>query len=345
MLARKKTIGILILGALTAILGWILVLKKTKHTVQFADYWWNSKFDPDSLQLNRMRTAGVLYLHVFDVDAQPGSDPMPMAELRNFKPKEGLQIIPVIYLTQRALRAMKLANDSKLAINMLRYTEQILGLNRTDWAGFQIDCDWTESSQNRYFEFLKTLKAELKNTTLSATIRLHQIKFREKTGIPPIDRGMLMLYNAGKIETLQRKNSIFEASDVQPYLERLSDYPIKLDYALPAFSWGMVYRMGKIIEILPEKNSDAACHSPFFKKVDLSLYECIESGYRNGFYFLKGDRIKCETVDAQRCKQAAELLHSYLKNDTFTLVFYQAGSPTFMRYDNKDIEAIRSVFN
>jgi hypothetical protein len=341
----KKT-SILILCITVAVaLAWFYFSEKHRHKVRFAHYWWNSHFNPDTLQMKRIGNNGLLYLHVFDIDAQPGSEPKPMAELREFNYRPGMQIVPVVYITQRTFKAMKPENDSMLAGNIMRYCEQILRTKRNTWAGFQIDCDWTESNQNRYFDFLKAIKAAIGNLPLSATIRLHQIKFREKTGVPPIDRGMLMLYNAGEIQKMQRKNSIFEPDVVQPYLHRLNEYPLPLDYALPTFAWGMVYRLGNLVTILPERAADSVIALSHFKKLDQELFECLQSGFHNGFYFLKGDRLKVETIDPLRCKQAAELLLPYIKSDTFTIVFYQLGSPTYMRYDEEELEAIRHVFN
>jgi hypothetical protein len=344
MASQKKSVGVLFIMALL-VLGWFIFFKRPERSVTVAYYWWNSRFNPNADQISKLTENSTLYLHVFDLDAQTGSPPKPMAELRNYTHTKGTKVIPVVYITQRTLKQMQSSDDGQLSKKILNYTEQILGIKRNNWAGFQIDCDWTESTQNRYFQFLNTIKTELNGLELSATIRLHQIKFREKTGIPPIDRGMLMLYNAGKIEKLQRKNSIFEPSDIQPYLSRLGEYPLPLDYALPAFAWGMVYRMGKLVEILPETVADSVCTSVHFKKADINLFECKQSGYYHGFYFLKGDRMKYESVDAKRCKQAAELLLPYIKNDTFTLTFYQLGSPTFMRYDQHDLAKIRNIFN
>lgn len=341
----KKRSILLLCSVVAAALACFYFSNKSTRTVRYAHYWWNSRFNPDTLQIQRIGDGGLVYLHVFDVDAQPGTEPKPMAELREFKSKSGMQIVPVVYITQRTIKAMKPGSESILAGNIIRYSEQILGMKHTNWAGFQIDCDWTESVQVRYFSFLKAIKTELNGLPLSATIRLHQIKFREKTGIPPVDRGMLMLYNAGKIEQLQRKNSIFETNDIRPYLEKLHAYPLPLDYALPAFAWGMVYRMGKLIEILPETLADSVCSSIHFKKAETNLFECITPGYYHGFYFLSGDRIKYEAVDAERCKQAASLLLPYIKNNTFTVAFFQLGSPTYMRYGQNDLEKIHHIFN
>ena len=62
----------------------------------------------------------------------------------------------------------------------------------------QIDCDWTASTQEAYFEFLHYLKekAKDKQIQLSATIRLHQLSMTP----PPVDRGILMMYNTGDVK-------------------------------------------------------------------------------------------------------------------------------------------------
>ena len=77
---------------------------------------------------------------------------------------------------------------------------------------------------------------------LSATIRLHQVKYYKQAGIPPVDRGMLMFYNMGKLNALTAENSIYNSNDAAGYIETVDDYPLKLDLALPAFSWAVHFR-------------------------------------------------------------------------------------------------------
>ncbi|MBQ5638620.1 MAG: hypothetical protein IIV06_06170, partial [Alistipes sp.] len=57
---------------------------------------------------------------------------------------------------------------------------------------------------------------------------------------PPADRGVLMLYNTGALKDPKTHNSILDIEDVKPYL-RVSTYPLPLDYAYPAFGWGVKF--------------------------------------------------------------------------------------------------------
>ncbi len=72
----------------------------------------------------------------------------------------------------------------------------------------QIDCDWTTKTAPKYFYFLQQIREKLDAhedggtfaslAMLSATIRLHQVKYPEKSGMPPVDKGVLMFYNMGE---------------------------------------------------------------------------------------------------------------------------------------------------
>ena len=66
---------------------------------------------------------------------------------------------------------------------------------------------------------------------LSATIRLHQLKFIGESGIPPVDKGLLMCYNMGDLHRLRISNSILETAELKKYIKQLSVYPLKLDVA------------------------------------------------------------------------------------------------------------------
>ena len=45
---------------------------------------------------------------------------------------------------------------------------------------------------------------------MSATIRLHQVKYRADTGVPPVDRGMLMAYNLLPPDQAGERSSILD---------------------------------------------------------------------------------------------------------------------------------------
>ena len=109
----------------------------------------------------------------------------------------------------------------------------------------QVDCDWTISTKEKYFNLLILLSNYIEH--LSATIRLHQIKYVKATGVPPVEKGVVMIYNLDSPADTNIRNSIFSFEKALLYLKgNLEHYPLQLDVALPAFSWGVHFHHGKI---------------------------------------------------------------------------------------------------
>jgi hypothetical protein len=116
----------------------------------------------------------------------------------------------------------------------------------------QIDCDWTDLTRAAFFDFVTELRVLVhrEGALLSATIRLHQVKYRERTGVPPVDRGMLMFYNMGGITADADTRSIFDRARAESYLARLPEYPLPLDAALPIWSWTVHTRGDRVVGLL-----------------------------------------------------------------------------------------------
>ena len=68
---------------------------------------------------------------------------------------------------------------------------------------------------------------------ISTTIRLHQLSMAP----PPVDYGVLMVYNTGSPAKWKERNPILDIRDVAPYLNRLDDYPLPLAAAYPVYLW------------------------------------------------------------------------------------------------------------
>ena len=101
----------------------------------------------------------------------------------------------------------------------------------------QFDCDWTETTKEKYFHLLKLARARLNQfgfstAKISATIRLYQCKYLFKTGVPPVDKGMLMCYNMGNLKNPGTKNFILESYELRKYISSLNTYPLQLDVAV-----------------------------------------------------------------------------------------------------------------
>ena len=54
---------------------------------------------------------------------------------------------------------------------------------------------------------------------------------------PPVDYGVLMIYNTGDPRNFMERNPILDIRDVQPYLKRLDKYPLPLAAAYPVYQW------------------------------------------------------------------------------------------------------------
>lgn len=197
-------------------------------------YYWRTEWRLDSVESSFLSQYHIdkVYCRYFDV-VMRDSVPMPNATIRFAdQVPQGLEIIPTIYITENCMHY----HHDGLARRMV---ERILQINQTnDVSGvkeIQIDCDYTARSRKVYYDFLSEVRAEAKKhrLRLSTTIRLHQLSMPQ----PPVDYGVLMLYNTGDPQKFQERNPILDIRDVQPYLRYLSDYPLSLAAAYPVFRW------------------------------------------------------------------------------------------------------------
>lgn len=243
--------------ALGFALAAMLVGCQTKETVSThsqstkelsnAIYHWKTTYEPNVMELDFLRQHDIqrLYIRMFDVATEHNLerdriDVVPIATTR-FKsaPPKDIEVIPTTYITLDALRRMsgKEEQYAELIIERLRAMASYNECGKI--REFQFDCDWTHSTANSYFALCSAAREILHRDTiaLSATIRLHQLN----DAVPPVDRGVLMLYNTGNIKDSNTKNSILDINDIKPYLKELK-YPIPLDYIYPTFGWGVKFR-------------------------------------------------------------------------------------------------------
>ena len=197
-------------------------------------YYWRTTWRLDSVERAFLQHHSVqrVYCRFFDVVMRDG-EPMPQATLSFVEaPPAGLELIPTVFITEDCMRT----NRDSLAPKLLR---RILQMCEThDVAGVrevQIDCDYTDRSRYYFYHFLEALRHETdaRDLRLSATIRLHQLAMAP----PPVDYGVLMLYNTGDPRRFDERNPVLDRRDVQPYVSRLSDYALPLAAAYPVYRW------------------------------------------------------------------------------------------------------------
>jgi hypothetical protein len=330
------------------------------RTINSAFIHWKSRLELTEFEQSYCKEldAKTLYLRFFDVDINAANKlPEPISEL-SFNANNLInfdKIIPTVFITNRTLIN---ANESdidalsSLIFNKLAfYTEGSLFENKIQ--EILIDCDWTEKTRDKFFHLIKQLKL-ISNKKITATIRLHQIKFKEKTGIPPADKGLLMAYNTGDLSDPQTVNSTLDIEVLKSYISNLNSYPLQLDVALPIFSWGIVKRDGQAVQLIPSASKDFFMKkspqkgvytegSSFEKKSDNEI-EILKNGYYNGYYLYADDVIKLEEVSKTDLKIAADLLSQGIQNQQVTVSFFSLDSVNLKRYNSQDLKGIKDGF-
>lgn len=340
--------------------------KKSPHTesLQLAVYRWktNSRLLPserawlDSLHIQR------LYLRFFDLDLNPSSDiPQPVAPLQ--LPMQGLpdslHIVPVVFITNRSLQHLPKGKVQDLAdklYNKIKYMIQYLpkGSQVPEW---QLDCDWSESTGNIFFALLENLRQRLhaEGILLSATIRLYQARYPHITGVPPVDRGMLMFYNMTDVRQANTRNSIIDLTAARHYYKGLKNYPLPLDLALPIFHWVVVRREGMVVQLLSGLDENALQDQSRFIRLEsnstkgltsskqprATQYLVKNSTYLNAYYLYAGDTLRVEGVSIDTLAKAWQELQAQLPAQSNRyLSFYHLDTSATNRFNHEKIKQI-----
>ena len=199
-------------------------------------YYWRTELRLDSTErafLDRHDVKKV-YCRYFDVVMRDG-EPMPNATI-SFSDTlpSGVELVPTVYITEDCMHNPHPGLAGKLV-------SRVRQMNETNdlppFRELQIDCDYTARSRQVYYDFLSEIAHSPLFTShfslLSTTIRLHQLQMKA----PPVDYGVLMLYNTGDPRRFMERNPVLDLRDVQPYLRHLSDYPLPLAAAYPVYQW------------------------------------------------------------------------------------------------------------
>lgn len=196
-------------------------------------YYWRTDLRLDTTELAFLQRYHInkVYCRYFDVvmnENDPEPKPNATISFTDNLP-DNIELIPTIYITEDCMRQ----SHQGLAE---RIVKRILQMNETNdirpVSEIQIDCDYTLKSRKTYYQFLKEVKHAW-GKTLSTTIRLHQLSMEA----PPVDYGVLMIYNTGDPRKWEERNPILDIRDVQPYLRHLDSFPLPLAAAYPVYQW------------------------------------------------------------------------------------------------------------
>jgi uncharacterized protein involved in tolerance to divalent cations len=288
-------------------------------------YYWKTVFQPTEWETDFIKNnhIGRLYVKYLDIGwDEEGHRPLVLSAT-TFPPlRQGGDVyrvihqsknwVPVVFITN----AVFLHTDTIKVREMARQVYNRLGsmLHTQDelnpWqniAEVQFDCDWNKSSRAAYFAFLQAFRAAAgAGCALSATVRLHQYRYPEATGVPPADRCMLMLYNMNDPARPGDKNTIFDAETARSYISRAGTYPLKLDIALPAFTWVLCYRKAKLAQIVIPGNLPMKDTGVFFQQ-DKRRYILRIDTVLGKTYHRSGDIFMYEEISAEIIEDGSKI--------------------------------------
>ena len=328
----------------------IFACNESSKEISASFYHWKTAWAPQHTELATVNALAVkkLYIKFFDVDWEVGkAHPKAVFQVNelNRSSLDSFEIIPTIFITNNTLKHYTPATVNELANKIYTKIKALLNANDLIMNELQLDCDWTESTRETYFALLNTLKENMdEGMVLAATIRLHQVKYPDKTGIPPVDRGVLMYYNMGEVMNWEEPNSILNNAIGAKYLEALPTYPLKLDLALPIFAWAVLFRDGKMIRLINDCRSSDLQDTLRFEKIAPNRYEVLQSTYLNGYYLYLGDKIRLEYCTSNDLFAAANALAPKMPREAFTVIFYHLDGSNLEAFPSEELKKIIHAF-
>lgn len=281
-----------------------------------------------------------VYFKLLDIGWNPANGAHPVSsvavpyEWRDYSREGGpwtdkLEFVPCIYITNITFEKLDAAGTDELVHNLLRKLRKECPVKLH---GVMLDCDWTPSTKDHFFQLTRSMNDSLEVPVI-ATIRLHQYADPTKTGVPPADRGMLMVYNVGRLQERGDVNSIFDEATATPYFANAKPYPLPLDLALPAFSWGAQFRKGRFQGVLQEEQVDEALRRGLLHDPKDGLMQVIVEDNENLPELHLGDEVRVERITPEQITQAVQLARHAVNTDTVAIAFFEVGARSFQELD------------
>ncbi|HNF72320.1 MAG TPA: hypothetical protein PLP34_07900 [Chitinophagaceae bacterium] len=314
-----------------------------QHAGKIAFYFWKQEFKLNQTEKDYLNHIGAskLYIRLFDIDScrdeicllAPCSivDPVPAP----------VEVIPVVYITREAiLRIQSIDSVATVVANNVhvRMNQAHLNYSEVQW-----DMDWTPRTRDTYFKLLESLRKQacFRDKKFSATLRLHQVKYRSQCGIPPVDRVSLMCYNMGNLKDYSGGNSIYQFQKLKDYTRSLSSYPLNADFALPMFHWVSVFRNRRWQGLIRTLQEDELKKNAFFKNGDkANEYQAAKNGYIHGIFIQKGDEFRYESVSLQDLQNLVPYLLKHANQEAPEFIFFHLDSNVISQYPVYEIHSL-----
>ncbi len=307
-----------------------------------AFYYWETNYRITPFEQRYLDSLDVqkLYVRFFDVMIQNGNA-VPVGTLQVQEKNIQHQIIPVVFITNETFQTLNKKEIEKLAENIRRKIALIYPtITDKEMKEIQFDCDWTVSTKHNYFYFLEKMKQRYSDGKISATIRLHQIKDKAQTGVPPINTGVLMYYATTNPLELKKRNSILDNAIAQNYIQNIDSYPLELAVALPIYSWAIVENPLGEKRLINDIRATELSDTNLYQKLEPNFYLVKQDHYIKGNYLYEDFTIKTESITTDALITAQKNISRKLKNKWKNILYFQIDSTNLTHYSVQDLKAI-----
>lgn len=333
--------------------------KEFTHEEGNGVYYWKTvlEFDTADYEFMSRHKVDRIYLRMFDVTSESNNAGMfnavvPNASMRIPDDCRGVvdylsakqKIVPVVYVTQEALEATAMAGqEGTLAGLIVERVRRMCSYNEfVNVEGLQLDCDWTKTTEKSFFALCDSARVQIERRnlewSLSSTIRLHQLSRKA----PPVDYGVLMVYNTGNFNDPDARNSIIDINDVEPYLSRLDDYPLHLDVAYPTYSWQLLFDYRQFIGLLNGVNVDDTTH---FVAEGKNVHRAICDVIYNDKVISMGDVVRTETSTFDEVIAVKDAIERRLAGRPHSNILYHLDQRNLLKYSSDEIDKLYSTDN
>lgn len=274
-------------------------------------YYWRTSFSISDKENAWMKQENItkMYLRLFDVTMK-GYNIKPNATLRiKDDIPNGMTYVPTVFVDNDVFLK---GHDDHLGWRIMERVKTMCETHSIRFHEVQLDCDWTERTQEKFFNMIEEMQQCDSTMRFSATIRLHQLNMPA----PPVKYGVLMLYNTGDFRTAYDANChnpILDHRDVEPYMKYMKDYPLAICAAYPNFSWQLLFD-GKTFKgiLYGEDLND----STLYRKVNKDDYVTVgtrtismQMGEHN-LRVLPGETVKVWHSDKDEIKKVKDMVES-----------------------------------
>lgn len=318
-------------------------------------YYWKTVFRLDSAELDFLTKHDIerVYLRMFDVVDEENAPNIETATVPNASVRiddleyalltdslSRMEFVPVVYVTLDALKAIN-GHEGVLASNIVTRVKNMCSYNGLpNVSELQLDCDWTASTEASFFRLCHAVKEAIRtsdlNWRLSSTIRLHQLV----RPVPPVDRGVLMVYNTGNFNDPDVANSIISLADVEPYLKHLPDYQLHLDVAYPTYSWQLLFSHRQFVGLTNGLN---LADTTLFSRRSENSYVARMDIPHNLRIIRQGDIVRQETSSFKELSSVKSLIEKRLTDRPHSNILYHLDSQNLSKYTPDEIDNILST--